>query len=165
MHATITRPYRAGVLNGLILRRAQPDDADTLTDLALAGKAFWGYDEDFIEACRAELTFHPDEVARRHIVVAEIDGAVTGFYSVDGDPPAGELGNLWVRPDQIGTGLGRVLWQDALTTAAAAGYVNLDIDAEPFAEGFYLRMGAERIGEVASGSIPGRVLPQLRIAV
>lgn len=150
---------------GLTLRRARPGEAGTLTDLALAGKAFWGYDEDFIEACRAEMTFRPDDVARRHVVVAEVDGTVIGFYSVDGEPPAGELGNLWVRPDQIGTGLGRVLWQDALAAAADAGYEHLDIDAEPYAEGFYLRMGAERIGEVASGSIPGRVLPQLRIAV
>jgi GNAT superfamily N-acetyltransferase len=70
---------------------------------------------------------------------------------------------MWISPDRIGTGLGRVLWEDALAEAAAAGFEYLDIDAEPFAEGFYLRMGAERIGETPSGSIPGRVLPQLRV--
>jgi hypothetical protein len=37
------------------------------------------------------------------------------------------------------------------------------IDADPFAEGFYLAMGAERIGEVASDALPGRMLPQLRV--
>lgn len=148
-----------------ILRRARPDEAGTLTDLALAAKAFWGYDESFIESCRAELTFHPGDVASRHVVVAEVSGVVTGFYSVDGSPPAGELGNLWVRPDAIGTGLGRVLWQDALATARDMGHEHLDIDAEPFAEGFYLRMGAERVGEIASASIPGRMLPRLRIRI
>ncbi|MET9633823.1 GNAT family N-acetyltransferase [Lentzea sp. NPDC006480] len=148
-----------------ILRRALPDEAGTLTELALAAKAFWGYDDSFIEACRPELTFTGDDVARRHIVVAEEHGAVTGFYSVDGSPPVGELGNLWVRPDTIGTGLGRVLWEDALATARELGHEQLDIDAEPFAEGFYLRMGAERVGEIASGSVPGRMLPQLRVRV
>lgn len=152
-------------MTGLILRRARADEADTLSNLALAAKAHWGYDEAFIEACRAELTFAPADVERRHIVVADVDGVVTGFYSVDGEPPVGELGNLWVRPDEIGTGLGRMLWDDALTTAAAAGFEYLDIDSEPFAEGFYLRMGAERVGEIASGSVPGRVLPQLRVKV
>ncbi|GAB2821133.1 GNAT family N-acetyltransferase [Lentzea nigeriaca] len=145
------------------LRRARPEEAGVLSEVAQAAKAHWGYDEAFLEAVREELTYSPDEVARRHMVVAELDGAVIGFYSVDGEPPSGELGNLWLRPDRIGTGLGRVLWEHLISNAAAAGYEHLDIDAEPFAEGFYLRMGAERIGETPSGSIPGRVLPQLRV--
>ncbi|MFS8102424.1 GNAT family N-acetyltransferase [Lentzea alba] len=149
----------------LILRRARSDEASALTELALAAKAFWGYDDDFIESCRAEMTFSPGDVAQRHIVVAEVDGEMVGFYSVDGEPPTGELGNMWVRPDQIGTGLGKVLWQHAMATAAAAGHEHLDIDSEPYAEGFYLKMGAERVGESLSGSIPGRVLPRLRVAV
>lgn len=145
------------------LRRARPDEAAVLSELALAGKAHWGYDEAFLAAVRDELTFSQDDVAARRVVVAELDGAVIGFYSLDGEPPFGELGNMWIRPDRIGTGLGRTLWQDAMTAAAAAGFEHLDIDAEPHAEGFYLRMGAERIGETPSGSIPGRVLPQLRV--
>lgn len=77
---------------------------------------------------------------------------------MDGAPPAGELGNLWVRPDRIGTGLGRLLWQDTTATAAAAGFERLDIGAAPNAEGFSRRMGAELVGRTPSGSIPGRLL-------
>jgi GNAT superfamily N-acetyltransferase len=147
------------------LRRARPDEAGVLTELALAAKGFWGYDQAFLESCRAELTFSPDEIAGRHVVVADLDGLVVGFYSIDGKPPAGELGNLWVKPSEIGTGLGRLLWQHALAAAAATGFEHLEIDAEPNAEGFYRKMGAERTGEVPSGSIPGRMLPQLRVRV
>jgi GNAT superfamily N-acetyltransferase len=145
------------------LRRARPDEAGVLSDLALAGKAYWGYGEAFLEAVRDELTFSPDDVAARHVVVAELDGAVAGFYSLVGEPPHGVLDDMWISPDRIGTGLGRVLWEHAMAAAAAAGFEHLDIDAEPYAEGFYLRMGAERIGESPSGSIPGRMLPQLRV--
>jgi GNAT superfamily N-acetyltransferase len=147
------------------LRRARPDEASTLSDLALAAKGYWGYDQAFLESCRAELTFSPDEVARRHLVVADLGGLVAGFYTVDGEPPVGELGNLWVRPSEIGTGLGRLLWQHAMAAAAAAGFEYLDIDAEPNAEGFYRKMGAERVGQTPSGSIPGRMLPQMRVTV
>jgi len=35
------------------------------------------------------------------------------------------------------------------------------LDADPDAEPFYLHHGARRIGEVPSGSIPGRMLPRL----
>jgi GNAT superfamily N-acetyltransferase len=147
------------------LRRARPDEASVLTELALAAKGFWGYDEDFLESCRPELTFSPDEVARRHFVVADLRGQVSGFYSIDGEPPAGELGNIWVRPNEIGTGIGRLMWEDALAAAAAAGFDQLEIAAEPNAEGFYRKMGAERIGETPSGSIPGRMLPLMRVKV
>jgi GNAT superfamily N-acetyltransferase len=152
-------------MTDVALRRARPDEASILTDLALAAKAFWGYDQAFIQSCRAELTFSPHDVARRLIVVADRDGVVVGFYSIDGEPPDGELGNMWVTPGEIGTGLGRVLWQDAMATAAAAGFEHLAIEAEPNAEGFYRKMGAECIGETASGSIPGRMLPLMRVRV
>ena len=152
-------------MSGVTLRRARPDEAGVLSDPAIAAKGFWGYDQAFIESCRAELTLRPEDVARRNVVVAEVGGVVVGFYSVDGDPPVGELGNLWVRPGEIGTGLGRVMWRDAMATAAAAGFEYLEIGAEPNAEGFYRRMGAERVGEQPSGSVPGRMLPLMRVRV
>lgn len=136
-----------------------------LSELALAAKGFWGYDQAFIESCRAELSISPDDVARRRYVVADIGGLVVGFYNVDGEPPVGELANMWVRPSEIGTGLGRVMWLDAMAAAAAAGFEYLRIDADPNAEGFYRKMGAERIGETPSGSIPGRTLPLMRVKV
>lgn len=136
-----------------------------LSELALAAKGFWGYDQAFIESCRAELSISPDDIARRRYVVADTGGLVVGFYSVDGEPPIGELTNMWVRPSEIGTGLGRVMWQDAMAAAAEAGFEHLKIGADPNAEGFYRKMGAERIGETPSESIAGRMLPLMRVKV
>jgi hypothetical protein len=48
---------------------------------------------------------------------------------------------------------------------SAAGFEYLEIDAEPNAEGFYRKTGAQRIGETPSGSIPGRTLPLMRVRV
>src|SRR5215469_5983639 len=84
-------------------RSARADEASLLGELALRSKGYWGYDEDFLEACRPELTFRPADVAARRIVVAEGATGVFGFYSIDGEPPSGELGNMWVVPEQIGT--------------------------------------------------------------
>jgi GNAT superfamily N-acetyltransferase len=147
------------------LRSAQPGEAALLTELALRSKGYWGYDQAFLDSCRAELTIRPDEVPGRRIVVAEAAGQILGFYSVDGQPPAGELGNMWVEPGWIGTGVGRRLWQHAMTTAREAGFVTLRIGADPGAEGFYRAMGAQRVGTTPSGSIPGRMLPLLQMQV
>ncbi|MEE8490728.1 MAG: hypothetical protein V3S60_03740 [Acidimicrobiia bacterium] len=35
------------------IRPARRDELDLLSDLALRSKGFWGYDDDFLEACRA----------------------------------------------------------------------------------------------------------------
>jgi hypothetical protein len=46
------------------LRRARPDEASMLSDLAVAVKGFWGYVQAFIESCRDEFAFGPDDIAR-----------------------------------------------------------------------------------------------------
>ncbi len=149
----------------VVLRLARPDEAGVLSDLALAAKGHWGYDEAFLAACRDELTVGPDDVARGLFVVADLAGAVVGFASVEGEPPVGRLGNLWITPSRIGGGLGRTLWLEALARAAAAGFEYLTIDADPNAEGFYRKMGAEHVGEAPSSSVPGRMLPLMRVRV
>jgi hypothetical protein len=57
----------------VLIRSARATEADILTDLALRSKAHWGYDADFLEACRDELTVAAHEVARRRTTVAERD--------------------------------------------------------------------------------------------
>jgi GNAT superfamily N-acetyltransferase len=152
-------------MTGIVLRAAKPAEALLLGEIALRAKGYWGYDKEFLEACRAELTFTAQDIRDRHFVVAESAGTVIGFYSLEGQPPEGELGNMWLEPTAIGIGLGRKLWTHAIRTAEAAGFHQLRIEAEPKAEGFYLAMGAERTGETPSGSIPGRVLPLMTFLV
>jgi hypothetical protein len=61
----------------------------------------------------------------------------------------------------MGRGIGRRLWEHAVGTARDAGFTALRVEADPHAEGFYLTMGARRIGEAPSGSVPDRALPLL----
>jgi GNAT superfamily N-acetyltransferase len=144
------------------LRPARSEEADELSGLAFRSKSHWGYDERFLDACRADLTLSPYEIGARRTVVAETAGQIVGFYTLDGEPPEGEIGNLWVEPTHIRHGIGRLLWHGALAAGRDLGFRSLLIDADPNAEGFYLAMGATRAGESPSTAIPGRVLPRLR---
>ncbi len=140
--------------------------APLLSNLALRSKAFWGYDDAFLAACRGELTL--DASVACDAVVAESGGTVTGFHLLarePGRPFTGRLEMLFVEPSMIGTGIGRALLTDALLRAAGRGWTSLVLDADPGAEGFYLRLGASRVGESPSGSVVGRVLPVLELAV
>ncbi|MFJ8039711.1 GNAT family N-acetyltransferase [Kitasatospora sp. NPDC096147] len=147
------------------IREALADEAGLLSELALRSKAHWGYDAAFLAACRDELTLAPEEIALRRTVLAVRDGRVLGFATLEGEPTTGELGMLFVDPAAIGQGVGRLLFDHLVTTARAAGFTHLTIDADPNAEPFYLAMGAVRTGAVPSGSVPGRVLPQLLLTV
>ncbi len=53
------------------------------------------------------------------------------------------------------------MWEDAVTRARNLGREQLLIESDPHAEGFYLKLGAERIGKVPSQARRGRVLPLL----
>ena len=143
------------------VRRARVEEAGVLSDIAMRSKAHWGYDDAFIEACREELTVRPALVEGGGIWVAERDGAILGFLDVRVEDGIAEVYACFVEPDAIGSGAGRVIWDKIEELARDAGVSEIGVDSDPYAEGFYQRMGAVRVGEVASGSIPGRVLPRL----
>jgi GNAT superfamily N-acetyltransferase len=146
---------------GGAIRRAEPEDAATLTRLALTSKAVWGYDAGFMAACRAELTIRPDSIRRDPTYLVESAGRILGFYQLRLDGAAAEVKMMFVAPEALRAGLGRRLWAHLEDTARAAGVMRLEVDSDPHAEGFYRAMGMRRVGEAPSGSIPGRMLPHL----
>ncbi|WP_235787078.1 GNAT family N-acetyltransferase [Streptomyces mutabilis] len=149
----------------VLIRPARATEAGVLSDLALRSKAHWGYDAEFLDACRDELTVHADEVARRRTVVADGDGRVLGFTTLEGEPPVGVVGMMFVEPRAIGLGVGRRLFEHTVAVGRELGFTRLTVDADPHAEPFYRAMGAVRVGHVPSGSIAGRALPQLALTI
>jgi GrpB-like predicted nucleotidyltransferase (UPF0157 family)/GNAT superfamily N-acetyltransferase len=145
----------------ITIRRAEPGECEALSHLALRSKAHWGYDASFLAACRAELSLRPTDVERLRVTVATEAADTVGFYALHGGPPQGDLDFLFVEPTRIGAGIGRTLWQHCLLTGARVGLSRIRIESDPFAEGFYVAMGATRVGEAASRSIAGRTLPLL----
>ena len=141
------------------LRRAGADDALALSELAIRSKGHWGYDDTFLESCRAELTIDPTLVEKLRVVVVERERTPIGFYSLLGEPPEAELGHLFVAPEWIGLGIGRQLWEHMRGAAVTLGFGRVTIEADPGAAPFYEAMGARRFGTAPSGSIAGRELP------
>ena len=150
---------------GTRIRPATAGEARLLSDLALRSKAHWGYNADFLEACRAELTISEDYIRGAPVFVLEEDGRVVGFYGLRGQGRELELLYLFVEPAAIGGGLGKRLWEHAVETAARLGFQKITIESDPYAEAFYLAMGARRVGEVSSSVQAGRTLPHLEFPI
>lgn len=144
------------------IRRASPGDAPALTEIAHAAKRHWAYPERWIELWKDTLTITPAFILNNEVYIASVDGEIAGFSALSAAEDKVWLEHLWVSPRHIGTGVGKALFAHATAIAAATGAPAMEIESDPNAEGFYLRMGARRVGEVAS-DIEGkkRLLPLL----
>ncbi|HEV7214671.1 MAG TPA: GNAT family N-acetyltransferase [Chloroflexota bacterium] len=147
------------------IRRAVPAEAPELQALMIASKRYWGYTDEWMAAwiSRQSLTaqYFVDHAGEVYVAVAE--ATLAGFYALLPQGPLCILDDLWVARARIGTGIGRQLFAHALRRASELGAGRMEWEAEPNAAGFYLRMGAQQIGETTSRS--GRVLPVMAIAV
>lgn len=151
---------------GWDIRSATEHEASLLTELALRSKGHWGYDAEFLEDCRADLTITPEYIAAHPVFVIEENESIVGFYSLEEQSDADvELMHLFVEPAAIGGGHGKRLWTHAVKTARQLGFQELVIGSDPQAEAFYKAMGARRVGEVASIVRVGRMLPLLRFTL
>lgn len=144
------------------IRDAHADEASALEALHRRSSDVW--DED-----RAHLADHPDAIEPPHQAIAEgrvrvaVDAAdhPVGFSVVlpveDGTC---ELDDLFVEPDSMGRGVGRLLVEDVAARANAAGATRLGVIANPRAVGFY-----ERLGFRVTGEAPTRFGPAPRMSL
>jgi N-acetylglutamate synthase-like GNAT family acetyltransferase len=148
------------------IRRATESEAPFLTELALRSKGVWDYDQDFLRDCRADLTVTPEFVTSNEVFVIEDEGKAVGFYSLERlSDTEMELVHLYIEPDAIGRSHGKQLLRHAADTAGQLGFRTLLITSDPFAESFYEKMGARRIGEVESPVRRGRMLGLFQLNV
>jgi GNAT superfamily N-acetyltransferase len=150
----------------MLIGRARPEDAATLTHIAFSAKRSWGYPEKWIDAWRSVLTIQPEFVANHETYAATIEGRLVGFYALSPEGGGMQLLHLWVLPDAMGQGLGRALFLHALGRTRELGFRKLEIESDPNAEDFYRRMGARRVG-ARQTEVEGqrRELPLLTYAI
>jgi GNAT superfamily N-acetyltransferase len=144
------------------IRDGRPDDAYALEALQRRASDVW-------EEYRAQLADHPDVIAPPHRAIAEgrvrvaVDSTerLLGFSVVlpveDGRC---ELDDLFVEPDRMRLGIGRMLVHDLAARAAAAGASYVEVIANPNALGFYARLGFKAAGHASTrfGSAPRMTL-------
>ena len=132
----------------LQITKAHVNDAAALTSIAFAAKRQWGYPEAWIAAWRETLTITPQYILQNAVYKAAIRNDMTGFYALARTEHCIELDHLWVLPQQMGCGVGRALFVHAMNVAQSTGATTVEIESDPYAEGFYLKMGARRTGSV-----------------
>ena len=146
------------------IRRARPDEAECLTEIALASKSHWGYPEAWVDAWREGLTFTEAYITEHAVYVAvDAEDTPVACYALEGTGPEIQLEHVWVLPSAMGLGLGKALVAHAADTASSLGATALLIHSDPNAEPFYEKLGAVTIGAVRA-DVCGerRELPRMR---
>ena len=146
------------------IRRAMPEEAAVLTEIAHAAKRHWGYPENWIEHWQGDLTITRDFISNHEVYVAVTDKEIAGCCALVVKDSQAELEHMWIRPQYMGAGYGKALFDHMMQRAATLSANVVELSADPNAEGFYKHMGATRIGEVRS-EIEGqpRVLPRMTV--
>ncbi len=146
------------------IQTAIVEDASSLTELAVRSKSHWPYSPEFIQACQSELQVSPAQLSVAAYIcrIAIVAERMAGFYLLDiRDINHVELDALFVEPDCMGQGVGKALFSDARAQCGERGITGFNIQSDPYALSFYLALGAQKISERESGSVPGRMLPLL----
>ena len=131
------------------IRDARPDEAFALEALQRRSSDVW-------EQYRAQLAANPDAIEPPHAAIAE--GRVRVAVDASGRPlgfsvvlPLSEqrceLDDLFVEPESMRSGVGRLLVDDVAARATAAGATHVDVIANPNALGFYEKVGFQITGQ------------------
>jgi GNAT superfamily N-acetyltransferase len=152
---------------GTRFRRARPDEAEAITELVLRSKRHWGYADEFIALMAPVMTFTREDLERPadRVEVLEADGRLDGVIRLRRRTELAFLEDLWLDPSVMGRGLGRRLFARAVEIARGWGKGVLEFESDPFAEPFYLHLGAQRVGMSPSTTLPGRAVPLMRFAL
>lgn len=148
----------------IAIRPARPEEATTLTEIAYAAKRHWKYPESWIEKWTLDLTITPEAISNNNFFVAIVDDRIAGCCALFLSEKLAEIEHMWIRPEHMGSGVGRSLFEHVSKRARELDLTALELSADPHAEGFYEHMGAIRIGEVRAdmdGQL--RVLPRMRV--
>ena len=146
------------------IRRATPAESEILTALAHAAKGYWDYPQEWIDSWKSDLTLTPEFIANNEVFVATVADAIAGCCALVVSECLAELEHMWIYPEQMGKGVGRALFEHVSRRAGDLGFSELELSADPNAEAFYERMGANRIGEVPADMFgQARVLPRMRV--
>jgi maltose O-acetyltransferase len=156
-------------LSKIKIYKAVDNDSDLLTDISLAAKKHWNYPDSYYDLWKDELTITKDYIEQNILYKAQYGDLILGFYSIienKSDFYSGEtfvkkgfwLEHIFIWPDYHKLGIGRLMIDHAKMISKNKGITNLLIFVDPYAKGFYDKIGADFLYNSKS-SIPGRLIP------
>lgn len=156
----------------IVIRRAVPAECGALTVISFAAKQYWQYPKEYYTIWRDELTITGQYISDNLVYAAVLDGTIAGYFAiveVGDDFMSGKvlvqhgywLEHIFISPAHMYKGIGTQLMQFAAYLCSEKNIPCLHIFSDPYAKGFYDKLGATYLGESPS-SIEGRTVSLYR---
>ena len=137
---------------------AVSEDHTFLSETAINSKRFWGYSSEQINLWRPDLVISKEYILRNKVVKVYDHDEFIGFFGVKLDENnEAEIDHLWLIPEKIKKGYGRLIFHHILEHLRSDGHKSATLVAEPNAKGFYAKMGGKVIGNI-KGKVSDRYL-------
>lgn len=147
----------------MIIQKANPDDHKILTEITKKSKAYWGYSDEQIEIWSEFLTVTKEYIETKSVYNLIIEDKIIGYYSFFHESENTiKLDNLFVLPEFIGKGFGKILMNDFFIRLKNIDVEKVILNSEPNAEEFYKKFGFVKVGQIET-SIKDRYLPIMEL--
>lgn len=145
--------------------KADSEDHEVLTSITKKSKAYWGFSDEVLKDWEHLLTVTKDYIVTNEVYKLVLNEQIIGYYSYFSvDEKTIKLDNIFILPEFIGKGFGKLLMNDFLKNSTQLDIDKITLDAEPNAENFYQSFGFETIGQLES-SIKHRYLPIMELQI
>ncbi|MBD8081419.1 GNAT family N-acetyltransferase [Chryseobacterium caseinilyticum] len=143
--------------------KANSDDAKILTEITKRSKAYWGYSEEQMNEWSDLLTITSEYIQSNEVYKLVINKSTAAYYSYfEIENNSVRLDNLFVSPENIGKGYGKLLMNDFILKIKQSQRSRIILDADPNAQKFYESFGFTKIGQIET-SIIDRFLPIMEL--
>ena len=149
----------------MVIAKSTIEDNEILTEITKKSKAHWGYSDEQMEKWSELLTITKDYIENNNVYQLILDNLAVGYYSyIYLNDKEVKPDNLFVLPDYIGSGLGKLLMNDFLNRIKNSERKKIILDSEPNAEKFYEYFGFVKVGQIETG-IKDRYLPIMELTI
>jgi N-acetylglutamate synthase-like GNAT family acetyltransferase len=141
--------------------RAEAKDASILTHIAIKSEAYWGYDFEFMKKFKSVYKITEDFIQNNPTYGIIDENVIIGFYGILINERETSLEYLFIEPQYIGKGYGKMLWNHMINECKALNIKEFTLVTSQQAKEFYIKLGAKICGEVDSLVSEGRRVPKL----
>ena len=147
------------------IEKAKNIDNIKLSELTVLSKSHWNYSQEQIEKWKNDLTISPEYINKNEVYKLKEDDKLIGYYAFQlVDYKKVKLDNIFIDPEFIGRGYGKILMKHFFKQIKNKGFENIYLESDPHAKKFYQKLGFKVIGQLES-SIKNRFLPIMELKI
>ncbi|MCU7616157.1 GNAT family N-acetyltransferase [Chryseobacterium sp. PBS4-4] len=145
--------------------KANSDDDKILTEITKRSKAYWGYSDEQMDEWSDLLTITSEYIQNNEVYKLIVNQSVVAYYCYfEIENNSVRLDNLFVSPENIGKGYGKLLMNDFILKIKQSQRSRIILDADPNAQKFYESFGFVKSGQIET-SIKDRFLPIMELKI